>query len=89
MNPATALATVLVDELVRGGVREVVLAPGSRSAPLAYAVQQAERDGRLRPGARVLVVYGAGHGYWLRHFARETPGYRLVDVRPYLRDAAR
>lgn len=42
-----------------------------------------------RPGARVLVVYGAGHGYWLRHFARETPGYRLVDVRPYLRDAAR
>lgn len=42
-----------------------------------------------RPGARVLVVYGAGHGYWLRHFARETPGYRLVDVRPYLRDAVR
>ncbi|CAN7184667.1 2-succinyl-5-enolpyruvyl-6-hydroxy-3-cyclohexene-1-carboxylic-acid synthase [Knoellia sp. LjRoot47] len=53
MNPSTALARVLVDELVRGGVRDVVLAPGSRSAPLAYAVQQAERDGRLRLHVRV------------------------------------
>nr|WP_281496724.1 2-succinyl-5-enolpyruvyl-6-hydroxy-3-cyclohexene-1-carboxylic-acid synthase [Ornithinimicrobium sp. F0845] len=47
------MATVLVDELVRCGVREVVLAPGSRSAPLAYAVQQAERAGRLRLHVRV------------------------------------
>ncbi|GAA4119438.1 2-succinyl-5-enolpyruvyl-6-hydroxy-3-cyclohexene- 1-carboxylic-acid synthase [Knoellia locipacati] len=53
MNPSTALARVLVDELIRGGVRDVVLAPGSRSAPLAYAVQQAERDGRLRLHVRV------------------------------------
>ena len=53
MNPSTALARVLVDELVRGGVRDVVLAPGSRSAPFAYAVQQAERDGRLRLHVRV------------------------------------
>ena len=53
MNPSTALARVLVDELVRGGVRDVVLSPGSRSAPLAYAVQQAERDGRLRLHVRV------------------------------------
>ena len=36
MNPSTALATVLVDELVRGGVREAVLCPGSRNAPLAF-----------------------------------------------------
>lgn len=53
MHPSTALATVLVDEWVRGGVREVVLSPGSRSAPLAYAVQQAEREGRLRLHVRV------------------------------------
>lgn len=38
-----------------------------------------------RPGDRVLVVYGAGHAYWLRHFASETPGYRLVEATPYLR----
>jgi len=53
VNPSTALATVLVDELVRCGVREVVLAPGSRSAPLAYAVLRAERAGRLRLHVRV------------------------------------
>jgi 2-succinyl-5-enolpyruvyl-6-hydroxy-3-cyclohexene-1-carboxylate synthase len=53
VNPSTALATVLVDQLVRCGVREVVVCPGSRSAPLAYAVQQAEREGRLRMHVRV------------------------------------
>ena len=53
MTPSTALATVLVDELVRCGVREVVLAPGSRSAPLAYAVLQAERAGHVRLHVRV------------------------------------
>jgi 2-succinyl-5-enolpyruvyl-6-hydroxy-3-cyclohexene-1-carboxylate synthase len=37
LNPATALARVLVDELARGGVTEAVIAPGSRSAPLAIA----------------------------------------------------
>ena len=37
MNPSTALARVLVDELVRCGVTEAVIAPGSRSAPLALA----------------------------------------------------
>ena len=41
-----------------------------------------------RPGDRVLVVYGAGHGYWLRHFAATTPGFASVDVRPYLTRAA-
>ncbi|WP_242187311.1 DUF5694 domain-containing protein [Sphingomonas sp. CARO-RG-8B-R24-01] len=41
-----------------------------------------------KPGDRILVVYGAGHGYWLRHFAATTPGYELVDVTPYLQRAA-
>lgn len=39
------------------------------------------------PGDRVLVVYGAGHGYWLRHFAATVPGYVSVDVKPYLKRA--
>jgi hypothetical protein len=39
------------------------------------------------PGDRVLVVYGSGHNYWLRHFATETPGFRNVDPRPFLHKA--
>ena len=38
MNPATAFAVTLVDELARCGLAEAVLAPGSRSAPLAMAL---------------------------------------------------
>jgi 2-succinyl-5-enolpyruvyl-6-hydroxy-3-cyclohexene-1-carboxylate synthase len=53
VNPSTALATVVVDELVRQGVRHVVLCPGSRSAPFAYAVLAAERGGRLTMHVRV------------------------------------
>lgn len=40
-HPSTRAARVLLQALARLGVREVVLAPGSRSAPLAHAVAQA------------------------------------------------
>ncbi|MGI5422934.1 2-succinyl-5-enolpyruvyl-6-hydroxy-3-cyclohexene-1-carboxylic-acid synthase [Actinomadura luteofluorescens] len=53
MNPATALASVLVDELQRCGMTDVVLAPGSRSAPLALALHAAEEAGRLRLHVRI------------------------------------
>src|SRR3954452_9024341 len=53
MNPPTAFARVLVDELVRGGVTDAVLAPGSRSAPVALALAAAERAGRLRLHVRI------------------------------------
>jgi len=38
----------LVQELQRGGVREVVICPGSRSAPLALAVAEAAPELRSR-----------------------------------------
>jgi 2-succinyl-5-enolpyruvyl-6-hydroxy-3-cyclohexene-1-carboxylate synthase len=38
VNPSTAFGTVFVDELIRCGVREAVLAPGSRSTPIALAL---------------------------------------------------
>jgi len=53
MNPSTAFARVLVDELLRGGVTDAVLAPGSRSAPVALALAAAERAGRLRLHVRI------------------------------------
>jgi 2-succinyl-5-enolpyruvyl-6-hydroxy-3-cyclohexene-1-carboxylate synthase len=53
VNPSTALSRVLVDELARNGVRDVVLAPGSRSAPLAFALHAADAAGRLRLHVRI------------------------------------
>ncbi|MFI8590873.1 2-succinyl-5-enolpyruvyl-6-hydroxy-3-cyclohexene-1-carboxylic-acid synthase [Dietzia maris] len=52
-NPSTAQARVLVDELVRHGITDVVLCPGSRSAPLALALAAAERSGRLALHVRI------------------------------------
>jgi 2-succinyl-5-enolpyruvyl-6-hydroxy-3-cyclohexene-1-carboxylate synthase len=53
LNPATALATVLTDELLRCGMSDAVLAPGSRSAPLALALHTAARDERVRLHVRI------------------------------------
>ena len=40
-----------------------------------------------RPGDRIVIVYGAGHKYWLEHFAEHTPGYMKIDPAPYLATA--
>ena len=40
-----------------------------------------------RSGDRVVVLYGAGHKFWLEHLAEQTPGYRLVRPDDYLRKA--
>ena len=53
MNPSTAHAQVIVDELVRSGVTDAVLCPGSRSAPLAFALHVADAAGRLRLHVRI------------------------------------
>jgi 2-succinyl-5-enolpyruvyl-6-hydroxy-3-cyclohexene-1-carboxylate synthase len=53
VNPSTAQARVVVDELIRGGVRDVVLCPGSRNAPLAFALHDADRAGRIRLHVRI------------------------------------
>ena len=53
MEPSVAQALVMVDELIRCGVTDVVLGVGSRSAPLALAVAAAEARGDLRVHVRV------------------------------------
>ncbi len=53
VNPSTAQARVVVDELIRGGVRDVVLCPGSRNAPLAFALRDADAAGRIRLHVRI------------------------------------
>lgn len=46
-------ARLLVDELVALGVTEAVLCPGSRNAPLSFALYAADRAGRLRLHVRI------------------------------------
>lgn len=53
MNRSTAVARAVVGALVAGGVRDAVLAPGSRSGALALALDHADRLGRLRLHVRV------------------------------------
>ena len=45
---AVHAALVLVDQLIRCGVQETVLCPGSRNSPLNLAFVEAERVGRVR-----------------------------------------
>jgi len=53
VNPSTAFGISFTDELVRCGLREAVLAPGSRSTPLAMAFCEAERRGLVRLHVRI------------------------------------
>jgi 2-succinyl-5-enolpyruvyl-6-hydroxy-3-cyclohexene-1-carboxylate synthase len=53
VNPSTAFGTVFADELARCGLREAVVAPGSRSTPLAMALHDLERAGRIRLHVRI------------------------------------
>ena len=53
MNPSTAFGVTFSDELIRCGLREVVLAPGSRSTPLAMAFFEAGQQQRVRLHVRI------------------------------------
>src|ERR1700683_230720 len=53
MTPSTALAATLVDELLRCGLDEVVLAPGSRSAAPAMEFYRRAALGDVRLSVRI------------------------------------
>ena len=48
MSEATTLARVIVRQIVEAGITDVVLAPGSRNAPLSIAFYQAEQAGLIQ-----------------------------------------
>jgi 2-succinyl-5-enolpyruvyl-6-hydroxy-3-cyclohexene-1-carboxylate synthase len=50
---ATTLARTVVDELVACGITDAVLCPGSRNAPLAFALHAADVAKRLRLHVRI------------------------------------
>lgn len=53
VNASTATARHIVQTLLRFGVEHVVVAPGSRSAPLALAIAQAADAGKIQLHVRI------------------------------------
>jgi 2-succinyl-5-enolpyruvyl-6-hydroxy-3-cyclohexene-1-carboxylate synthase len=94
MNPSTALARVMVDELVRAGVRDAVLAPGSRSAPLAFALHDADVAGRLRLHVRIdersaaFVALGLAKASGVPVVVVTTSGTAAANVHPAVLEAS-
>jgi 2-succinyl-5-enolpyruvyl-6-hydroxy-3-cyclohexene-1-carboxylate synthase len=94
VNPSTALATVVVDELVRHGVCEAVLCPGSRSAAFAYALQEADRCGRLRLHVRVdersaaFLALGLAKGTRVPAAVFTTSGTAVANLHPAVLEAS-
>jgi 2-succinyl-5-enolpyruvyl-6-hydroxy-3-cyclohexene-1-carboxylate synthase len=52
-NPSTDLARAVISALVEAGVREVVVSPGSRNAPLSFAALAAAGSGAVRLHTRI------------------------------------
>lgn len=93
MTPSAAAATVLVDELARCGVQHVVLCPGSRSAPLAYALVAADRAGSLRLHVRVdersaaYLALGLARGSGAPAAVVTTSGTAVANLHPAVLEA--
>lgn len=94
MNPSTALARVVVDELVRSGVREAVLAPGSRSAALAMALADADAVGRICLHVRIdersagFLALGLAKGSHRPVPVVTTSGTAVANLHPAVLEAA-
>lgn len=53
MNPSTQLAQVIVRQILEAGVKDVVISPGSRNAPLSIAFYQASNKGLINLHTRI------------------------------------
>ena len=93
MANATACARVIVEELISRGVRDVVLAPGARSAPLAYECFEADRIGLLRLHVRVdertagFLGLGLAKGYGAPVAVLTTSGTATANLHPAVLEA--
>lgn len=93
LPPAQVFSTVLFDELVRLGVRHVVVCPGSRSAPLAYAALAHERAGLLRLHVRTderaaaFLALGMGKATGMPAVVVTTSGTAVANLHPAVLEA--
>jgi 2-succinyl-5-enolpyruvyl-6-hydroxy-3-cyclohexene-1-carboxylate synthase len=93
VGEASQLARVLVEGLLGSGVRDVVLAPGSRSAPLAYALFEADRAGLLTLHVRIdersagFLALGLAKGSGLPVAVVTTSGTAVANLHPAVLEA--
>ena len=98
-NPATLLARAVVASLVGAGVKRVVISPGSRNAPLTYALADAAQAGYLQlrvvvdERSAAFVALGASRSDWLHEglarpaVAVMTSGSAVANAHPAVVEA--
>lgn len=98
-NPATLLARAMVTALVEAGVKRVVISPGSRNAPLTYALADAAQAGYLQlrvvvdERSAAFVALGASRSDWLHEglarpaVAVMTSGSAVANAHPAVVEA--
>ncbi len=93
MNPSTAQARVLVDECIRCGITDAVVAPGSRSTPLAIALAEAEARGEIALHVRIdersagFLAVGLGKVSGVPAIVVTTSGTAAVNLHPAIVEA--
>lgn len=91
--PSLSYAQALLAQLIAQGVRDIVLCPGSRSAPLAYAVVQAQRAGLVRMHVRVdertagFLALGLAKGNGIPAAVFTTSGTAVANLHPAVLEA--
>lgn len=91
---STELATWVVGEILRLGVRHVVLAPGSRSAPLAFALAVRAEQGDLTLHTRIdertaaFLALGMAKGSRRPTAVVTTSGTAVANLHPAVLEAA-
>lgn len=98
-SPATLLARAVVASLVEAGVKRVVISPGSRNAPLTYALADAAQAGYLQlrvvvdERSAAFVALGASRADWLHEglarpaVAVMTSGSAVANAHPAVVEA--
>ena len=98
-SPATLLARAVVASLVEAGVKRVVISPGSRNAPLTYALADAAQAGYLQlrvvvdERSAAFVAVGASRSDWLHEglarpaVAVMTSGSAVANAHPAVVEA--
>lgn len=99
LQPSTAVARAVVRALTAAGVRDVVICPGSRSAPLTYALARAAAAGRIDTFVRIdersaaFLALGLAKGHRIAGRPRPvavvtTSGSAVANLHPAFAEAA-